>query len=304
MDARAILDTVAKTYAKLKTLAVEVRITTESGDEGQMQRGEQRTRAYFAAPDRVRIEPAGPRGITTVTDGHQMHVYFGMAVPNRYSKASSPPRDRLPGMLQPEFPVGSGAVFLFQRIAEQVLATELVREEGSSLVLSVTYEPRPNSVMSCSPVLLWIDSRTHLVSRLEGTVSHRMPAHNEVHVNRFSLALTSAVVDGPIPEETFSFAPPEDAVEAGSGCVVGGGGGGSRSRGPAGNLETWTSHEWAGETVIERSKLRLHGIHLTIERRLTRSDDGRELRVIESITGPQGKTVREFAILLTPDNQT
>ena len=297
MDARALLGAVADAYSKLETLTVQVVTISESGDEGGVHRTEQRLQTYYAAPDRVRIQPAGTRGLTIVSDGTETHTYFGAA--NRYSKMAAPPHDRLPGEFQPEFPIGGGAIFLFHRIAERVAAAELVRQDGPMHVLSVVYEPSPHPAVSCSPVLLWVDSRTHLIARMEGAVMHRMPAHDELQANKIALELTGAVVNEPIPAETFTYAPPPGAIELPGGRgSFGGGGGGASGKGPPGPFECWTSHDWDNETLIQRSKLRLHGVDLTFERRLKLAPEAKALHVTETITGPQGTTVREFAIPL------
>jgi len=48
--------------------------------------------------------------------------------------------------------------------------------------------------------------------------------------------------------------------------------------------------------LIERSKLKLHGLDLAFERRLTLSDVRKEMRVVERITGPKGQTEREVSV--------
>jgi hypothetical protein len=47
---------------------------------------------------------------------------------------------------------------------------------------------------------------------------------------------------------------------------------------------------------VEQLKLRLRGLDLIFERRLTFSEDGRELRIVERIAGPEGQTEGEFTI--------
>ncbi len=61
MDAMTVLDSVARAYANLKTLSVEIVSVTESGDEVNSSRSIQRAKAWFEAPDKVRIE-SGKRG--------------------------------------------------------------------------------------------------------------------------------------------------------------------------------------------------------------------------------------------------
>lgn len=308
MDAGAVLKTVADTYAGLTSLAVELLITNESEDDGGFHRSEQRARAFYVAPNQVRIEQSGRGGNVTVTNGVDLHQYFA----GRYSKGVVQRRDSFPGWFRPEFPSGGRFTFLFHRIAERVAKADLLREErapGDSsgalcYVLSVEYQrpPYPGLEVS-SPLVLWVNSRTHLISRLEGETTHRLPAHDETHTNKQTLAFTRSVMNEPISPETFEFSPPSDAIDvtdrSGRGaCISGGGGGGSAGldRKNGAWFETWNSHDWAGDTLIEQSKLRLHGFDLAFERRLTLSDDRKELRIVELITGPKGQTKRELSI--------
>jgi hypothetical protein len=310
MDAWALLETVAETYASLKSLAVEILITNESGDDGVFNHSEQRARAFFVAPDKLRIEQGGRHGSVTVTNGIDIHHY--LVGPKRYLKRAVEQRDQLPGWFRPEFPVAGGPTILFSRIAERVAAAEILREEpvgdeGSLCqVLSVAYEPSPypNLTVSSSPVLLWVNSHTHLISRMEGETTHRLPAHDETHTNKRILTFTRAIVNEPIPAETFEFSPPADAVDVSDprhreGCAVVGGGGGSAHFDPEKGqwFESWRSHDWAGDTLIERSRLKLHGLELSFERRLTVSDDRKELRIVERISARWAPSAASLSLL-------
>ncbi len=155
-----------------------------------------------------------------------------------------------------------------------------------------------------SPVVYSIDPRTRLVSRIEAEVSMRMPAQDLTRVSRHTVLFENAIVDEPISPEVFTFVPPADAVDAsgpgGSGGIgFGGGGGGSfPGSGGDGRYESRHHQEWEGETFVERCKLRVHGIDLSFERRLTFSEDRRELTVSERITGPQGEVSHDLLLPL------
>jgi hypothetical protein len=106
----------------------------------------------------------------------------------------------------------------------------------------------------------------------------------------------------------FTFVPPACAVDAASepaGCGTFGGvvGSGSAFEGPGGSGRFERFHEYGqeGDTLIERYKLRAHGIDLNFERRLTFSDSDapRELKVWERITGPKGEITRDLSLPLT-----
>jgi hypothetical protein len=92
MDSAGLLSTVAATYASLETVAVELLITNESNDGERINRSEQRAKGWFATPDKVRIERGGQRGSVIVTNGVDLHHWFGRQ--ERYSRTlwhSRPP---------------------------------------------------------------------------------------------------------------------------------------------------------------------------------------------------------------------
>jgi len=128
-----------------------------------------------------------------VTNGIDLHHYFAGA--RRYSKSVVQRRDMLPGWFGPDFPVVSGTTFLFSRIAEaEILRAETVAGEGSEA--SVTYEPPsyPGVTVSSSPNIFWVNSRTHLISRLEGTTTYRRPTQDETDTSKL-LAFTRVIAN-------------------------------------------------------------------------------------------------------------
>ena len=68
--------------------------------------------------------------------------------------------------------------------------------------------------------------------------------------------------------------------------VSGGGGFMSAEKGTGRRYEHWGSHEWDGDTLVDRSRWRMRGLDLNFERRLTFSSDESELRVVERVRGP------------------
>jgi len=309
MDAHSILAATAKVYRELQSLAVNIASVHESGDEGAVNHSEQRFQAYFSAPNKVRIEHPGRFGSIVVSDGVELHRYLGF--PNRYWKDEIEGRDMLPGSFQPESPV-QGEAFLFDRISEYAARSECLREEtigdgeGEALchVVQVRYEAQehPHLMIGFSPVTFWIDARTMLVLRFEGESSHRMPAHEDIRTIKMAISFVQPQIGKPLPPEMFKFIAPAGAEEfpqeAGCGSIGGSVGGSSASYGPDGRktFETWNNHEWEGDALVERSKLRFQGRELAFERRMTLSEDGKTLRIAERITGPQGDTEREFSV--------
>lgn len=299
-----VLSSVARAYAELKTLSVEIVSVTESGDGGNSSRSTQRAKAWFEAPDKVRIEQGGRQGMALATDGVLRHYFYAhQGFPKRYSKGPANPRRHLPGLFRPDLATlgGQPPTFLFSRIAEKVASAEILTEGPESFLVSATYAEPTNPLRRLSsPVQYSVDSRTRLVSRIEGEVSTRMPVRDVARVSKHTVSFESMIVDEPISPEVFTFVPPADALDvSGSGGGIGGGGGGSfPGPGGIGRFESHHQHEWVGETLVERYKLRVHGIDLSFERRLTFSEDRRELMVSERITGPRGETTRDLTLPL------
>jgi hypothetical protein len=213
MDARAVLEGVARTYAGLKTLSVEILSVTESGDKDSFNRSGQRAKAWFEAPDKVRIEHRGRHGTVLATDGvlrHSFNAHPGF--PKLYSESPALPRKHLPGLFQPDRATlgGQPPAFLFFRIAEKVVSAEILAEKPDSFLISVTYEEPPDPLRRLSsPVQYSIDSRTHLVSRIEGEVSMRMPAHDLTSVSKHIVSFENVKADeGIAPDVLFLTLPP------------------------------------------------------------------------------------------------
>jgi outer membrane lipoprotein-sorting protein len=299
MDAIALLRDVSDAYRALTTLAVEASVVTESGDENSNSRSEHRVRFLYAAPDRVRYKPLGDQGIAQVADGEFLHTAFGgrgFRGGIRYTKIPVRRNFRLPHLFRPDSPIAGGdEPYLFIGIDERVRAAEHRRDEDGCHVLAVTYEPSPHLTLVESPAtLFWIDAKTRMVMRQYGELGYRFPASDDVNWTRHTISVRRMLIDDPLPADAFEFTPPSGAVveETGGGCRVSvGGGSGFAERRPDGNrVEHRSSHEWEGDTLVERSTWRMRGMTLEFERRLTYSPDAAELRIQERVTGPKGDT--------------
>jgi outer membrane lipoprotein-sorting protein len=291
MEAMAVLESVARAYAGLKTLSVEIVNFAESGDEGQSTRNSWRCKAWFEAPNKLREEKPGANGSVLVNDGVN-HYLFWMST-KVYSKHAV--RDRyLQGLFDPgHVQLGDNSpAFLFPRIADTVVSAEILEEGRASILISVDYEPAlyPARWFS-SPVQYWIDPKTHLVSRLEAEISMQM--HNYVDVRRHTVSYVDAVIDEPIPLELFTFTPPADAVDPSDPSRTSSG-----DSGVSVTVHGGHTHEWVGETLVERYELSARGAGFTFERRLTFSEDRRELKVSETITGPTGDVKYDLSVPL------
>lgn len=297
MDALTLLREVSEAYRGLQTLALEAALIQESGDENASQRGERRVRFFYAAPDRMRFEPCGKGGALQVADGKYLHTCFldrGRHFGHDQTYTSVPIAETgpPPHVFQPEY-ASAGEAFLFPGIDERVAAAEILREEDGCHVVSVTYEPpaHPGLVLSGSAVLFWVHMANRMVMRQQGEMGHRFPAEDEVTWSRHAMVVRQMRVNEPLPEETFHFTPPPDAIL--ETCCGGGGSGvtGFVEHGADGqrSLEYHGSHEWQGDILVEHAKWKIRGMKLSFERRLTFSEDGKELSVVERIAGPQGE---------------
>jgi hypothetical protein len=304
MDAIAVLESVASAYAGLKTLSVEILSVEESGDNASSRRSEIRTKAWFEAPNKIRIEREGPHGMVLATDGVDVHSFH--AFPKRYSKHPGFPARFLPGEFLPDHAslFVNPPAFLFSKIARHVKSAEILADSSASILASVTYnEPGHPLLRFTSPVLYSIDFKTRLVSRVEGEVTIRMPARDHGVSRKHSVSFVNTVVDGPVSPDIFNFIPPPDASEGrlppGTGWRFFGGGG-SAFRGPGGTdrFEHRRSHNWEGDTLVEVYTLRAHGMDLTFERRITFSEDRRKLDVTERIVGPAGEAIHDLSLPL------
>jgi outer membrane lipoprotein-sorting protein len=291
MDAKTILEAVAETYAKLQSFEVEILSTSESGDDDSFHRNTQRARAFFVAPDKLRIEQSRPHGTVTVSDGIDIHHYFRM--PKHYSRFAAQPEQQLQGAFRPEFPLASGTIFLFGRIAETIATAAILREEQEAVVISVTYDPPdlPHFAFSSSPVTYWIDTRTNLVSRIEGESTFRRPMDNQPDTSKHTFDYAHASANQLIPKQTFEYVPPADAIDV---SHQRSGGCGTMGSDEGKSYQTWHSDTWAGDTFVDQFKLKIRDLDFTFERRLTFVDDN--IQIAEKITSPKGVTERDYSI--------
>jgi outer membrane lipoprotein-sorting protein len=305
MDAKTLLQQVAEHYENLKSLAVEIISITETGDDDSSHRAQQRVSGLFVAPDKLRIEQRGEHGSIAVTSGIDIHSYSFLS--KAYSKTSIAGQRQLLGHFQPEFPVVGDSIFLFGRIADRVVDAEVLPEETFKIdipeadchVIRVKYEPTPNPVHVYSPVTFWVNSDTHLIVKSECQMTYRIPLHEETHRQKNVVYFRNATINQRIPPETFEYTPPADALDAS-------GPGRLRARSKSGRarfsgdekgwVESSHSGDWAGDAFVEEYKLKLRGIQLTFERRLSFSEGLTEVHVSERITSPKGETEHDFLI--------
>ncbi len=314
MDGKEVLRQVGKAYEALSSLEVEIVLITEDGDEDQVHRTQRRARAFFAAPDKVRIEQSGRHGHLNVTNGGDIQHYSPLQ--KSFHKTPIEGADIRLGSFRPDLPSFGTETFLFTRIADTIEAAEILREEsipgdqGDVLchVVSVKYEanPRTAMILSSSPATFWVDRVTHLVRKVAGEITTRFPASEEKLTHKHTTLFRRMIVNQPIPPETFEFTPPPDVATNVSGAACGTGSIGghitSGSAGLSGDRKTWIesseSSDWSGDAYVQRGKLRLQGVELVFERRISFSESAKEIHITERITGPSGRAEHEFRLPL------
>ena len=301
MDARALLQATATAYGRLRTLDAEIRVSNDT-DEGATG-SHYRVKALYAAPDRYRFETVGKRADVTVTSGAEALHYW--AAMKQFRRSSAVSTSQIKGLFNPDFP--GGVAYLFPRIAEKIANVEVVRKELAEsngthvhcVVLAVSYDSLGHAPwMPMGPVSFWISSETGLVLRMECTSSRRAPAEDEITITRQTLEFVRLVVNESIDSSMFVLEPPKGALDtsnpAAPGCFTGTGSGGSGGgyaevRPDGSRFERRSSSTWIGETLVESSKMKIHGLTLECDRRYIFSDDKKDLRIEETVSGPLGE---------------
>ncbi|MDX1981635.1 MAG: hypothetical protein SFV51_15305 [Bryobacteraceae bacterium] len=290
MDQQALerLRLAARSYSELRSLTVDITVTSDMEDQGQ--RTESRSRAIFLAPNLVRTEAGrGRMAIVTVFTGTHFHHYFGPT--GHYTKSPIEGEQPPQGFFNPEFPSSVMGTFLFPRIAERVEDARL--EEAD--VLSVRYAPSPHLPPPPGPLRFRIDPQTHLVTHIACQMPCGHPFGEPMQWMGVTAAFTNFVVNPPVDPAVFEFTPPPGTVDRlaeprQAKLTFGFGGGGGYSDPDSGHgYQTEVSNTQDPDgTLIERTRMQLDGIEFALERRLRLSEDRRELRLEERVSTAMG----------------
>jgi hypothetical protein len=314
MDALALLGAVSQAYRNLHSFEAEALAIDESFNDGCRNLGEQRVRFSYTAPNLVRVEHTMRTGGMSVSDGRDLHHFFGH-LGGRYSKIPAPERERLPGIFPPEHAAlgGGQGCFLFDRINEYVSSAETLPAETLEIAgqtvdcerVSVTYQSPPPAgfLVAASPITFWVGTQTHLIFRKEHEVTMKTP-DGDLRTSKHTFVLTHFAVDQPIAPETFTFVPPRDALDISprlatgrQACIVGGGSGGGFSGGEGTRQITHQgSHHWDGDTLVEQSKWTFRGHEITFQRRFTLVENEKRVLIEERIIGPKEETERSVSV--------
>ncbi len=300
MDALPLLQEVAAAYRNLETLAIEASLIFENGPEDHRQESQKRVTFIYAAPERMRYEVHDQMSSIEVSDGTTQRFFQSGFPPNLPARYTETPLNRSPVRLHsfsPDVPISYHAM-LFERIAERVAGAEIIAEENGCMVVSVNYEPSQLFAMMTpkSPPLFWIDAQTRMVVRHETQVSMRLPetqvsmrvpVMDSSFTMRSTMLAQSIRINEPLPGDAFEFTVPDNVITGNAPVQCGMGGGTFAYSGITDirrGIEYSDSNEWEGETLVQRTHLRVHGTPLVFERRITFADGKARVHVEERVS--------------------
>ena len=300
MEALTLLHEVSEAYRSLKNLALEAVYSTESGDENANQRNERRVRFFYGAPNRLRYEPCGKVGMIQVADGEQLHTLTFNPLLGGPECGSVPlsADGPLPHVFQAQVP----EAFLYQGVDEGVTEARILRDEAEHHVVEATYEPSRFDHMAFGPAVFWVNSKNRMIVRHECELGHRMPHAAEMLWSRHIVLIQKMEVNSEIPQKTFQFTPPQDAVHRQGRCYMGVGGSGSVVTGDADTgRQRWecrTTHGSEDGRLVERGRWTINGVVLNVERWITVSEDGNELRIDDVVKGSKAEAKGNLTVRL------
>ena len=212
-----------------------------------------RMRFSFAAPDRIRFEQLGDRGMLQVGDGENVHTLFPRMPMDNGPMYSSMPASGMPfppHSFHADFPLSGDATFLFTGIAERVESAEVIRQEEGCFVVSVRYalSTHASFIEHGSPVFFWVRTDNRMVMRQQGRIGHRPPTGDDIYWSSHTISVERLTINEGLPDDAFSFTPPEGATSAGYGGSGGGSGFIENSGDDTKRVEYRGSHSWEGDT--------------------------------------------------------
>lgn len=228
-DARALLDRVAERYASLKQYQFEGTTTVTIAAKGTATEVEMETVMMSDGPTRNRIEMRSPVfGMVTVTNGDTTWVYLPAL--NQYiKKPTAEIEKKARGEIDNSLTSADGfgdilksQASALQDINKGVKTARILREETiypqgagvECVVVEVEHESgdgpavaRPASIVRT----LWVEKARLLIMRHQILVKMKGEREGgDMEMKTVSL-LRTARIDEPIPESSFTFAPPSGA---------------------------------------------------------------------------------------------
>ncbi|HVF90474.1 MAG TPA: redoxin domain-containing protein [Blastocatellia bacterium] len=227
--ARALLDKVAEKYNSLKQYQFEGTTTMEMKAKGVATAVEMQTVFIFDGPNRRRIEMRSPVfGFVSVTNGDTTWLYLPAL--NQYMKVPAAEMERKDVSLSVDqfSPTGGFGGLLKaqanepQEINKRVKQARILREETlypqgagvDCIVVEVEQEPAggPGKEEQMSAVkTIWIEKERSLIIRQQTIVRMKGSEQTGGLELKTVSVLRNARINEPVPESSFTFAPPSGA---------------------------------------------------------------------------------------------
>jgi outer membrane lipoprotein-sorting protein len=244
-DPLELLQNVQTTYGAMTSFSAKTTMHMEMNGTGMQVQSSMASTIQIDSSGRMRMESAGPIGMTVVNDGTNIWTYMPQA--NRYFKMPEPASASAEaGGAIP--PYAMGCFGELKNVAKnvkdaKVLRSETVQANGAKVscwVISVEYEktgnddqgnpaePSPtetdpvqqggtavsfHSVGNANTKTLWIGKTDLIVYREDRTDTMVMLNTSETTHFKTSTTYDNITVDQPIPQSAFIFTPPAGATE-------------------------------------------------------------------------------------------
>jgi thiol-disulfide isomerase/thioredoxin len=222
-----ILKKMSEVYRTLESYQFEGTLTKETTAEGFLQRREVPIFKAAVLPDKVRVESGLPKNrVISVSDGKDSWLYFARL--QQYSR-STPAEMRQIIERGPVSEAGSISALAtkfvddYGNLAEEVsgvqlLRTEILQNDGRAsecYVVEFT-DPVPPASLRITEVLprtLWVEKKDFLVLKDISGSRSESPEDGVESESHQTLVLKRARINEPLPDELFSFVPPEGSKE-------------------------------------------------------------------------------------------
>lgn len=226
-DGSAILEKMSEVYRTLESYQFEGTLTKETTAEGFLQRREVPIFKAAVLPDKVRVESGLPKNrVISVSDGKNCWLYSARL--QQYSR-STPAEMKQIMEGGPVSEAGSISALatkfvddygmLAEKVSEvQLLRTEVLQNEGraSDCYVLEFADPAPPAslrIIEVLPRTLWVEKEAFIVLKEISGSRSESPEEGVESESRETLLLKRARINEPLPDDLFSFVPPEGSKE-------------------------------------------------------------------------------------------
>ena len=165
-----------------------------------------------------------------------------------------------------DFPLNGNAAFLFSGIANASNQLRCYGKEEGCFVVSVRTRRQhmPHSLSTDRQWSFRVRTDNRMVMRQQVRIGHRLPTRDDIYWSSHRISVERLTIDEDLPDNAFSFTPPERATSAGCGGSCSGSGFIENSGDDAKRVEHRSSHSWEGDTLVEQSRWKMRGLRLRL----------------------------------------